>query len=184
MIQSTGYDLLLAAIRTETSAAWSAQGPRLSSKSEPISSRRPAQSFRYFPAALAFMHSRSHPAAFEDLRRSKIVQKNVVLNNCALAAKPGEQTLFENTSSDMSSLLPLGQDGWGPHLPRLLRAHAVHRKIYAAAFGSPFASISRKCRSIRGHFSKPSCTTLMSGFRGPKVNIERVALTCRTSDQG
>ena len=100
-----------------------------------------------------------HPAAFEGMCRLSMMQKNVVLNNCALGAKPGEQTPFENTSSDMSSLLPLGQDGWGPHLPRLLRAHAVHRKIYAAALGSPFASMSRKCRSIRGHFSKPSCTT-------------------------
>jgi FkbM family methyltransferase len=52
-----------------------------------------------------------HPAAFESMRRLNI--KNVVLNNCALGAQPGERTLFENMSSDMSSLLPLGEHGWG-----------------------------------------------------------------------
>jgi FkbM family methyltransferase len=52
-----------------------------------------------------------HPAAFESLRRLNI--KNVVLNNYALGAQPEERTLFENTSSDMSSLLPLGEHGWG-----------------------------------------------------------------------
>ena len=52
-------------------------------------------------------------AAFEGMRRLSVMQKNVVLNNCALGAQSGEQTLFENASSDMSSLLPLGQDGWG-----------------------------------------------------------------------
>jgi FkbM family methyltransferase len=54
-----------------------------------------------------------HPAAFEGMRRVEYDAEKVVMNNCALGAQPGEQTLFENTSSDMSSLLPLGQDGWG-----------------------------------------------------------------------
>jgi FkbM family methyltransferase len=54
-----------------------------------------------------------HPGAFEEMRRLSMIHKSVVLNNCALGAQPGEQTLFENTSADMSSLLPLGRDGWG-----------------------------------------------------------------------
>ena len=66
---------------------------------------------RVLPGAIVHAFE-PHPGAFEGMRRLSMMQKNVVLNNCALGAQPGEQTLFENTSSDMSSLLPLGQDGW------------------------------------------------------------------------
>lgn len=50
---------------------------------------------------------------FQQLSKSFAGETNLYLNNFALGNKPGQQTLLENSNSDMSSFLPLGPQGWG-----------------------------------------------------------------------
>ena len=51
--------------------------------------------------------------AFNRLVQTHPRLQNVHLNNFALGSKIGRKRLFENSTSEMSSLLPLGPDGWG-----------------------------------------------------------------------
>jgi FkbM family methyltransferase len=51
--------------------------------------------------------------AFAKLQERHGADPAVRLNRLALGAAHEERELFENVSSDMSSFLPLGEDGWG-----------------------------------------------------------------------
>jgi FkbM family methyltransferase len=57
-------------------------------------------------------------AAFTSLTAAYSESANVTLNNFALGPVPGEQPFFANASSDLSSFLPLGPDGWGEIIER------------------------------------------------------------------
>ena len=52
-------------------------------------------------------------APFDSLLQTHSKLPHIRLNNFALGSKPGRQIFFENLSTDMSSFLPLGPDGWG-----------------------------------------------------------------------
>ncbi len=52
-------------------------------------------------------------AAFDSLLQTHSNLPHVRLNNLALGSKPELQIFFENSSTDMSSFLSLGPDGWG-----------------------------------------------------------------------
>ena len=52
-------------------------------------------------------------AAFDSLLQTHSKIPRVHLNNLALGSKPGRQKFFEHYSSEMSSFLALGPDGWG-----------------------------------------------------------------------
>lgn len=51
--------------------------------------------------------------AFNALSQNFKGKKDIYLNNIALGSKIETKTLKENTISEMSSLLDIGQDGWG-----------------------------------------------------------------------
>lgn len=53
------------------------------------------------------------PGTFQTLRRQASRLRDVHLWNFALGAVPGQMTFLENSHSDMSSFLPLGEFGWG-----------------------------------------------------------------------
>ncbi|MFZ1220705.1 MAG: FkbM family methyltransferase [Chthoniobacterales bacterium] len=52
-------------------------------------------------------------AAFQRLSEDARVYPGVHLWNCAVGASAGNQVLFENTNTDMSSFFPLSGAGWG-----------------------------------------------------------------------
>ena len=52
-------------------------------------------------------------AAFQRLSEAAQAYSGVHLWNCAVGAATGEQVLFENTNTDMSSFFPLSTTGWG-----------------------------------------------------------------------
>jgi FkbM family methyltransferase len=53
------------------------------------------------------------PETFKKLKERASSVANVHLWNCALGSAPGPMTFLENSSSVMSSFLPLGKFGWG-----------------------------------------------------------------------
>jgi FkbM family methyltransferase len=53
------------------------------------------------------------PATFQKLSTKTAGMANVATWNLALGARTGKSTLLENVSSDMSSMLQLGSQGWG-----------------------------------------------------------------------
>ncbi len=53
------------------------------------------------------------PTTFETLSQQAATLKDVHLWNCALGSISGQMTFLENSHSDMSSFLPLGEFGWG-----------------------------------------------------------------------
>ncbi len=53
------------------------------------------------------------PTAFGQLLQNCGELPGVKLWNCAVGAQPGRTTLFENTATEMSSILPLSVQGWG-----------------------------------------------------------------------
>lgn len=53
------------------------------------------------------------PATFRSLSQNASDLKDVSLWNCALGSTTGQATFLENSFSEMSSFLPLGNDGWG-----------------------------------------------------------------------
>jgi FkbM family methyltransferase len=65
---------------------------------------------------------------------------HVHLNNLALGSKPGRQIFFENFSTDMSSFLPLGPDGWGQiSNQREIEVSTVDR--YCSQYEIPFIDL-------------------------------------------
>lgn len=53
------------------------------------------------------------PSTFSTLKRKVGNLDRVNLWNCALGSVPGQAPFLENSHSDMSSFLPLGETGWG-----------------------------------------------------------------------
>jgi FkbM family methyltransferase len=53
------------------------------------------------------------PSSFEKLCTNTQGFTNLTVNHAAVGAKPGSIEIIENTSSVMSSILPLGPAGWG-----------------------------------------------------------------------
>jgi len=74
------------------------------------------QSTKRFKAAFpwSIVHSfEPSPEVFRSLAKNTSRENGVFLWNCALGEYAGKKILFENTSSGMSSFLPLGEKGWG-----------------------------------------------------------------------
>jgi FkbM family methyltransferase len=77
------------------------------------------------------------PTTFDTLRRYAGNLDGVHLWNCALGSAPGRRMLFENSDTSMSSLLPLGESGWGDvtketsvdvtTIDQFCRAHEIQR---------------------------------------------------------
>lgn len=65
-----------------------------------------------FPGSVIHAFEPGHEA-FAQLRRNLERKPGVHLHNKAVGAAPGRITLNENSESTMSSILPLGQQGWG-----------------------------------------------------------------------
>jgi FkbM family methyltransferase len=53
------------------------------------------------------------PTTFAELSQNTAGLPGVKVKNCGMGAEPGTLELIENTSSDMTSFLELGDDGWG-----------------------------------------------------------------------
>ena len=53
------------------------------------------------------------PTTFETLKQQVPKLKSIHLWNCALGSSPGSMNFLENSSSVMSSFLPLSEYGWG-----------------------------------------------------------------------
>jgi FkbM family methyltransferase len=67
---------------------------------------------KLFPSSVIHSFEPS-PGAFAKLQETSRRFSGVHLNNVALGASPATAQLQENTSSDMSSFLPLDKDAWG-----------------------------------------------------------------------
>lgn len=65
-----------------------------------------------FPTAIIHAFEPS-PLTFTKLEAAVSADRNVVANNCRIGAQDGTLEFSENSTSDMSSFLPLGPEAWG-----------------------------------------------------------------------
>jgi len=80
------------------------------------------------------------PSAFQQLSRNTAGASDVTLWNCGVGAEPGRLSLYENSSTDMSSFLPLGEQGWG-QIQREVEVDVVRLDDFAQQNGIDFIDV-------------------------------------------